>query len=404
MRASDPEADPDLQEELTLRRSRIALACVAEPGEPGLADAIEQRGAGWVVGALLRGDAALRIPRRAAIGDRLAALEVDSYLARTEEIGARIVLAGDREWPTQLDDLGPRRPHALWCWGNADVRLHALASLAMVGARACTRYGEFVAREWSAELAEEGIAIISGGAYGIDAAAHRGALAVDRPTICVLAGGIDNVYPRGHDGLFAQILERGVLVSEAPPGEVVRRRRFLSRNRIIAALASATCVVEAAQRSGAASTAHHAAELARPVLAVPGPVTSATSAGTNRLIGDRIASIAVDIQDARSAVAPLRIAAHEADAPDRVSRSMREVLDALPASTSKSGANSANSAGGGSHRTRGLRDTEIAIRSGARLEEVRRILERAQSAGLVERLEGSRWVYLPEGESDATAR
>jgi len=358
------------------------LACVAEPGEPGLADAIEQRGAGSVVGALLRGDTALRIPRRAAIGDRLAELDIDSYLARTADIGARIVLAGDREWPTQLDDLGARRPHALWCWGNASLRLHALRSVAIVGARACTRYGEFVAREWSAELAEEGIAIISGGAYGIDAAAHRGALAVDRVTICVLAGGVDNVYPRGHDGLFAQIIEGGVLVSESPPGEVVRRRRFLSRNRIIAALSSATCVVEAALRSGAASTAHHAAELSRPVLAVPGPVTSASSEGTNRLIAEQVATIANDIQTIASMIDPLGFTSSVEEAHtqfDAAARAQyREVIDALSASAARS-------------------IESISRRSGVALTKVSMCLRQAESLGEASVDELGMWRFVPPG-------
>lgn len=387
MRATDPEADPDLDDPQIVRRARIALACVCEPGEPGLADAIDHRGPGWTMAALLRGDTALRIPRRAAIGERLAELDLDSQLTRTEEIGARIVLPGEAEWPRQLDDLGARRVLALWCWGNADLRLHALRSVAMVGARACTRYGEFVAREWSAGLAEDGIAIVSGGAYGIDAAAHRGALAVDRVTICVLAGGVDNVYPRGHDGLFAQIVERGVLVSEAPPREVVRRRRFLSRNRIIAALSSATCVVEAARRSGAASTAHHAAELARPVLAVPGPVTSAMSEGTNRLIGQQIASIAIDMDDIASVLGPLTIHPRDSDGPDRVSRTMREVLDALPTSHPV----------GDEHP--GLLETQIAVRSGVPADQVRSALERAEEMGIARCSRDGRWVFLPRVET-----
>lgn len=330
MRANCPEADPGLDDPTVLRRARIALACVCEPGEPGLADAIDSHGPGAVIARLLRGDSSLRIARRAAISERLAALDLSAHLDRTAELGARIIVPGDREWPSQLADLGVKRVLALWCWGSADLRLHALRSVAMVGARACTRYGEHVAREWSAELAEQSIAIVSGGAYGIDAAAHRGALAVDRTTICVLAGGIDNVYPRGHDGLFTQIIERGVLVSEAPPGEVVRRRRFLSRNRVIAALASATCVVEAAARSGAASTAHHAAELARPVLAVPGSVTSAMSTGTHRLIAEQIAVLAAEASDIAAMVGPLDAGHNHVPHFDGAARAQyREVIDAL---------------------------------------------------------------------------
>ena len=388
MRATDPEADPDLDEPEILRRARIALACVCEPGEPGLADAIDRHGPGWTMAALLRGDTALRMPRRVAIGERLAELDLDSQLERTKEIGARIALPGDPEWPRQLDDLGARRVLALWCWGNADLRLHALRSVAMVGARACTRYGEFIAREWSAGLAEKGIAIVSGGAYGIDAASHRGALAVDRVTICVLAGGVDNVYPRGHDGLFAQILERGVLVSEAPPGEVVRRRRFLSRNRIIAALSSATCVVEAARRSGAASTAHHAADLARPVLAVPGPVTSAMSEGTNRLIGEQIATIVTDVETIAEMIHPLGAVKSEMETHswfDSAARARyREVIDALSVSAARS-------------------VESIARRSGVAPSQVSRCLRLAENHGEACRDESGLWRYRP-GESHDDSR
>lgn len=230
MKANAPEADPQCDDAEVNARARIALACVCEPGEPGLADLIDVRGPSAVVAAMLAGSP-VPIPRAASIGARLAELNLESQLARATQIGCRVVVPGHLEWPGQLQDLGATRPLALWCWGEANLRLHALRSVAIVGARACTRYGEMVAREWSAVLAGDRIAIISGGAYGIDAAAHRGALAVDGTTICVLAGGVDQAYPRGHEGLFSQIIERGVLVSEAPLGEGVRRRRFLTRKR-----------------------------------------------------------------------------------------------------------------------------------------------------------------------------
>lgn len=218
---------------------------------------------------------------------------------------------------------------------------------------------------------------MSGGAYGIDAAAHRGALSVDSATICVLAGGVNNVYPRGHDGLFAQIIESGILVSEAPPGEVVRRRRFLSRNRVIAALASATCVVEAAARSGAASTAHHAAELARPVLAVPGAVTSATSAGTNRLIAEQIATLAANPCDIAAMIGPLQVNVQPGERFDgRRGAQYREVIDALSVHA-------------------GLTATAIARRSGVEEEQVRAHLAAAQRLGEVRVDEWQLWRYVP---------
>lgn len=375
MRADAPEADPDCDDVDVLMRARIALACACEPGEAGLADLIESRGPSAVVAALLAGRS-LPIPRSAAIGARLADLDLTEHLARAEEIGCRILVPGHAEWPGRMDDLGPLRPLALWCWGEADVRLHAVTSISMVGARACTRYGEMVAREWSACLTSEKITVVSGGAYGIDSAAHRGALSVDGPTICILAGGVDQPYPRGHEGLFSRIMECGVLVSEAPLGETVRRRRFLTRNRLIAAISSATCVVEAARRSGSSRTAVYAAELHRPVLAVPGPVTSETSVGTHRLIAEHIATLAGDIQDLRDAVGPVNVASGDLDPHRSVPLRMREVLDALP----------------GSGR-RGLTTEAVAVRSGVDLGETSTLLEQARASGHAELTLDGLWVF-----------
>lgn len=374
MKANAPEADPQCDDLKVITRARIALACVCEPGEAGLTDLIDQLGATRVVGALLSGSN-VSIPRAASIGARLAELDLDAQVSRASEIGSRIVVPGHVEWPTQLDDLGPTRPLALWCWGEANLRLHAIRSVAMVGARACTRYGEVVAREWSAILAGDRISIVSGGAYGIDAAAHRGALAVDGVSICVVAGGVDEAYPRGHEGLFTQIVERGVIVSEAPLGESVRRRRFLTRNRLIAALSSATCVVEAAQRSGSSRTATIAAELHRPVFSVPGPVTSQASVGTHRLIQDRIASLASDVADIKSALSPLevRLAASE----QKISTALQEVLDALPG-----------------EQNAGLSVEATAVRCGLRVHQTQQLLLLAEREGYARCSGDQLWVYL----------
>lgn len=374
MKANAPEADPQCDDLKVITRARIALACVCEPGEAGLTDLIDQLGATRVVGALLSGSN-VSIPRAASIGARLAELDLDAQVSRASEIGSRIVVPGHVEWPTQLDDLGPTRPLALWCWGEANLRLHAIRSVAMVGARACTRYGEVVAREWSAILAGDRISIVSGGAYGIDAAAHRGALAVDGVSICVVAGGVDEAYPRGHEGLFTQIVERGVIVSEAPLGESVRRRRFLTRNRLIAALSSATCVVEAAQRSGSSRTATIAAELHRPVFSVPGPVTSQASVGTHRLIQDRIASLASDVADIKSALSPLEV--RPAASEQKISTALQEVLDALPG-----------------EQNAGLSVEATAVRCGLRVHQTQQLLLLAEREGYARCSGDQLWVYL----------
>ena len=155
-------------------------------------------------------------------------------------------------------------------------------SVAIVGSRASTAYGEHVAGELGHQLAERGWTVVSGGAFGIDAAAHRGALAAEAPTVAVLACGVDRPYPAAHGALLHRIAETGLLVSEWPPGAAPHRHRFLVRNRLIAALTRGTVVVEAAARSGAQATARRARKLGRQVLVVPGPVTSAMSVGLPR--------------------------------------------------------------------------------------------------------------------------
>ena len=210
-------------------------------------------------------------------------------------------------------------------------------SVAVVGARACTPYGEHVAAEIGAGLADRGWTVVSGGAYGIDAAAHRGALAVDAPTVAVLACGVDVAYPAAHDRLLATVRAVGVVVSELPPGARPTRRRFLDRNRVIAALARGTVVVEAAVRSGALNTAGHAEGLSRTVMAVPGPVTSATSAGCHELLRTRAAALVTDAADVLDQVGDLVVDASEPrrgeQRPyDDLTRSHLRVLEALPVS------------------------------------------------------------------------
>jgi DNA processing protein len=200
--------------------------------------------------------------------------------------GIRLVCPGDPEWPGQLADLGDDQPYALWLRGQADLRFSCLRAVAIVGSRAATAYGSYVAAEFAASVAARGLAVVSGGAFGVDAAAHRGALGADGVTVAVLACGVDTPYPTAHVGLFDAIAAQGVLVSEWPPGRHVSRLRFLVRNRVIAALAAGTLVVEAGQRSGAVNTARHARDLRRRLMAVPGPVTSDLSAGCHQVIRD----------------------------------------------------------------------------------------------------------------------
>lgn len=272
---------------------------------------------------------------------RLAGLDLDAVLEDADRRRLRVIIPGDPEWPDGLDDLQETAPHCLWLLGPG--RLDELAgprTVALVGSRASTPYGEDTAGSFAAELASRHCPVISGGAYGIDAAAHRGALAArDGDTLAVLAGGLDRLYPRGNTELLERIAREHLLVSEAPPGTAPTRWRFLSRNRLIAALARAVVVVEASWRSGALSTARHADELSRPVGAVPGPVTSAASAGCHRLVRERGAVLVtepaevVDLLPGGDAAGEGRHA-HQ-DELDLLSPADRRVLDAVPPRSSR---------------------------------------------------------------------
>ncbi|MCI2002795.1 MAG: DNA-processing protein DprA, partial [Ancrocorticia sp.] len=209
-----------------------------------------------------------------------------------ESLGG-FIWPGDPMWPPGFEYLGETAPLGLWYRGTLEAlrrpRENAepddVPALAIVGSRAASTYGVRIASAIASEASEAGVTIVSGGAIGIDAAAHRGALAVHGRTSVVFAGGLDRPYPVSHGSLFHSVLDSGgVLVSESPPGSSPLRHRFLARNRIIAALANATVVVEASYRSGALSTARHALTIGRSVGAVPGPVTSPSSVGCHRLL------------------------------------------------------------------------------------------------------------------------
>ncbi|MFB4316769.1 DNA-processing protein DprA [Actinomadura sp. 21ATH] len=271
--------------------ARAALCAVAEPGDTFLNRVIDEAGAPAALTAIRDGrppagldvtEGERRRLERWRVRLRSASPEED--LAVSERLGIRLVCPGEPEWPTTLDDLGPSRPYALWLRGPADLRNCCLRSVAVVGSRAASPYGLRVAADLAAELAERGWTVISGGALGIDAAAHRGALAAGGPTVAVFANGVDVPYPAANDGLFAEMARCAVLVSESPPGTHPQRRRFLVRNRVIAALSRGTLIVEAELRSGALNTAAWARRLGRALMAVPGPVDSRSSAGCLRLL------------------------------------------------------------------------------------------------------------------------
>jgi len=307
---SDAPGTPD-------RRAVTALSFLADPGEPALGALLRSAGPAEVLEALSAGErqsemlagahpavpGLMRAVQRWR--SRLGLQPTPARLAAWQQSGLRLVLPGDEEWPVQLDDLGDTRPLLLWLRGSADLRLACVSSVSMVGARAATGYGQHVGLEMAAVLAERGVGIVSGGAFGIDTSAHRGALAAGGLTVGVLAGGLNHGYPLGHGELFTAIAAQGTLVSECPPDQPPTRPGFLIRNRIIAALSRGTVVVEAALRSGALNTARHARELCRPVMAVPGPVTSEQSAGCHELLRDYGAMCVTCARDILDHIQPL---------------------------------------------------------------------------------------------------
>ena len=271
------------------RTARVALSRLGEPGQESLRDAVTTYGAVDTLERLLGGSLTLKgvTPSRFDAGT----LEEDGRKA--ERLGARILIPADAEWPGQLSDLAVP-PLCLWVRGPIDLGAVTERSIALVGARSATSYGTQVASDLAAGLCERGFAVISGGAFGIDAAAHRGALAVDGVTVAVMAGGIDRLYPASHGNLLGQITRTGGVVTEQPPGTAPIGSRFLGRNRLIAALGCGTVVVEASLRSGSLNTAGHAQAINRPVAVVPGPVTSMQSAGCHHFVRDRGAELVTD--------------------------------------------------------------------------------------------------------------
>jgi DNA processing protein len=248
-------------------------------------------------------------------------------VVRAERTGVVVVVPTDSAWPSSVADLGDHAPPCLWVRGDPAHLAASRAAVALVGARAATSYGEHVAQELAAGLAQSGATVVSGAAYGIDGAAHRGALAAGGTTLAYLAGGCDRSYPSGHADLLDRIAATGAVLSEVPCGAAPTKWRFLQRNRLIAAATDATIVVEAGLRSGSLNTAGHAAALGRPLGAVPGPVTSAASAGTHRLLREFDAVCITGADDARE------LAGIDADAQPRdaggADAARTRVLDAL---------------------------------------------------------------------------
>lgn len=280
-----------------------------------------------------------RLNRRATLSD----------LETATNVNATIVTPTDMHWPEGVDDLEEHAPLLLWVRGHAELLCkHATA---VVGARASSAYGEQVTTQFTHHISRAGSTVISGGAYGIDAVAHRTALGIDAATVAVMAGGIDRSYPAGHEQLLRRIAEVGAICSEVAPGTAPTRWRFLQRNRLIAALSSATLVTEAGIRSGSLNTAGHASQLGRPLGAVPGPITAAGSQGCFALIRDYDALMITSADDLDMLMGVTDVETEAGEVAGDESGNTRErsihvrVTDALPLQGSRSTDQIARSAG-----------------------------------------------------------
>jgi DNA protecting protein DprA len=281
-------------------RARLELFAVVEGGDHFWSSEIRAIGA---VEVLLRlKDGFYRSTKNEKIALKLAPEGADFLLQEIEKVGGIFLTPDDKDWPVGLNDLATP-PIGIVVRGNRDILNQK--SIAIVGTRNPTPYGARIASDFAAGFVDREWAIVSGGAYGIDTQAHKGALIAEGITIAVLACGIDINYPAGNERLFCEIAETGALLSEVMPGIPAYPSRFLTRNRIIAALSVSTLVVEAAFRSGSLRTARDAAELMRPVMAIPGPINSPTSEGTHRLIGERAAEIVTSVSDALELISSL---------------------------------------------------------------------------------------------------
>lgn len=350
------------------RLARVALSLVGEPGEDRLLALVAELGPELVLERL-----------RAApdVGPRFDRLEPERVLADAERSGLRFVTPADDEWPAQLGglrstpSLQERGGEPVGLWARGPLRLDGLAgSVAVVGSRSATTYGADVAADLAADVARAGRPVVSGGAFGIDQAAHRGAIGGGGPTVAVLACGADRVYPASHRQLIEHIAETGAVVSETPPGGAPMRIRFLARNRLIAALTVGTVVVEAAVRSGALNTANWAGRLNRVLMGVPGPVTSASSQGVHQLVRSGAATLVTTGADVLEEIgAP---GEHLVPEPrgaerrrDRLTHRQARVLDAVPVVSGARVDSIARTAG------LGLREVQGALTKLAALEMVR---------------------------------
>jgi len=363
-----------------VRLARAYLSRVAEPYPAALAALVAEAGPVRAAELVRSGEISPCVASQTSA--RRAEERAHQDLDRVTQRGGRLLIPEDDEWPrwqfVALDQYKQRcgggEPLALWVRGPHDLAEAVDRAVAVVGSRAASGYGEHVATELSYGLAETAVTIVSGAAYGIDGAAHRGALAAGGMTIAVLACGVDVAYPAGHQGLLGKIAQEGLVISEYPPGVTPARHRFLTRNRLIAALGGGTVVVEAGRRSGAKNTAAITAAMGRPLMAVPGPITSASSIGCHELLRDKKADPVSSVAEIVESVGRFGegLATEPAEKESDLGTPQGDAMRVYEAMGKRSG----------------VSDVVVSVESGVPLEHVRALLPELELAGLARQVDG----------------
>jgi len=288
------------------KTAKLILFSVLDPIDTFWQGEVIRIGAVNTYQKIIKGSAYLRISEIQQIRDRVLRVNIDHLKAEIVAANADFISSEDFDWPLSCQDLSAP-PIGLVIKGDRKLLIQLSNSISIVGSRRPTNYGLIVANQLASDACKQEIVVISGGAYGIDTAAHKATLMAGGKTVAVLGGGVNHLYPIENGQIFTKIAENGLLISEVMPSVKTMPARFLTRNRLIAALSKATVVVEAEFVSGSIRTARDAAEIFRPVFAIPGQISSKLSDGCHRLIAERVADIATSLDEILEVIKPLQL-------------------------------------------------------------------------------------------------
>lgn len=288
------------------KTAKLILFSVLDPIDTFWQGEVIRIGAVNTYQKIIKGSAYLRISEIQQIRDRVLSVNIDHLKSEIVAANAEFISSEDFDWPLSCQDLSAP-PIGLVIKGDRKLLIQLSNSISIVGSRRPTNYGLIVANQLASDACKQEIVVISGGAYGIDTAAHKATLMAGGKTVAVLGGGVNHLYPIENGQIFTKIAENGLLISEVMPSVKTMPARFLTRNRLIAALSKATVVVEAEFVSGSIRTARDAAEIFRPVFAIPGQISSKLSDGCHRLIAERVADIATSLDEILEVIKPLQL-------------------------------------------------------------------------------------------------